>query len=71
MHNVLAYIDPGLGALIWQSIIGIFVGLLFYLRRTRRWIGRMMGRVMGNGNGSGNGAVIVATQKTKAEANRL
>ena len=44
MH-ILAYIDPGVGALIWQSIIGVFVGVLFYLRRTRKLIGRVMGKV--------------------------
>ncbi len=48
MH-ILAYIDPGLGALIWQSIIGIFVGLLFYMRRTRKWIGRLLRKVFGTG----------------------
>jgi len=35
---LLAYIDPGLGALLWQSIIAAFVGFLFYLKKTRRWI---------------------------------
>ncbi len=35
---VLAYIDPGLGALLWQTIVAAFVGFLFYLKQTRRWI---------------------------------
>ncbi len=35
---IIAYIDPGLGALLWQTIIAAFVGLLFYLKKTRRWI---------------------------------
>jgi hypothetical protein len=35
---VLAYIDPGLGALLWQTIVAAFVGLLFYLKKTRQWI---------------------------------
>jgi hypothetical protein len=35
---MLAYIDPGLGALIWQTMIAAVVGFLFYLKRTRRWI---------------------------------
>jgi hypothetical protein len=33
-----AYVDPGLGALIWQSAIAAFVGFVFYLKKTRRWI---------------------------------
>ena len=35
---LLAYIDPGLGALIWQTMVAAFVGFLFYLKKTRRWI---------------------------------
>jgi hypothetical protein len=35
---IIAYIDPGLGALVWQMIVAAFVGLLFYLKQTRRWI---------------------------------
>ena len=35
---ILAYIDPGLGVLLWQTIIAAFVGFLFYLKKTRRWI---------------------------------
>jgi len=34
----LAYIDPGLGALLWQATVAGVVGFLFYLRKTRRWI---------------------------------
>ena len=34
----IAYIDPGLGALLWQSIVAGCVGFLFYLKKTRRWI---------------------------------
>jgi hypothetical protein len=35
---VLAYVDPGLGALLWQTSLAAFVGLLFYVKKTRRWI---------------------------------
>jgi hypothetical protein len=45
MH-LLAYIDPGFGSLIWQSVIGAFVGLFFYVRKTRQWIGRMLGKML-------------------------
>ncbi len=33
---LLAYIDPGLGSLLWQGIISAFIGFLFYLKKTRR-----------------------------------
>jgi len=36
--TILAYVDPGLGTLIWQTIVAAFVGLFFYLRKTRQWI---------------------------------
>lgn len=43
----LAYIDPGSGLLLWQGIVAAFVGLLFYLRQTRKWIVRQLQRVLG------------------------
>jgi hypothetical protein len=67
----MSYIDPGLGALIWQSIIGIFVGLLFYMRRTRKWLGRLMGKVLRTGQKSRNSAVDLPVNKNKAEADHL
>jgi hypothetical protein len=36
--TLLAYIDPGLGALVWQTIVAAFIGFLFYLKKTRLWI---------------------------------
>ena len=35
---IFAYIDPGFGTLLWQTIVAVFVGFLFYLKQTRRWI---------------------------------
>jgi hypothetical protein len=70
MH-ILAYIDPGVGALIWQSAIGVFVGILFYLRRTRKWIGRLMGKAFQSGQQSRNSAVDVRINKDKVEADHL
>ena len=36
--RLLAYIDPGVGALLWQTCLAAFVGFLFYLKKSRRWI---------------------------------
>jgi hypothetical protein len=47
MIVILAYIDPGVGALIWQSIIAAFVGFLFYLKQTRRWIVGLFRKTLG------------------------
>lgn len=68
---ILAYIDPGMGALIWQSIIGVFVGLLFYMRRTRQWLGRLMGKVFRSGEKSRDSAVDLPVNKSKVEADHL
>jgi hypothetical protein len=35
MTIILAYVDPGLGALLWQTSIAAFVGFLFCLKKTR------------------------------------
>jgi len=34
---MLAYIDPGMGSLVWQTIISAFIGTFFYLKKTRVW----------------------------------
>jgi len=34
---MLAYIDPGMGALAWQTIVSAVVGVFFYLKKTRLW----------------------------------
>ena len=39
--RLLAYIDPGSGALIWQAIVAGFVGAAFYFRR---FFGRFFSR---------------------------
>ncbi len=36
--SIFAYIDPGLGLLIWQTILAACIGALFYLRKTRTWL---------------------------------
>jgi hypothetical protein len=70
MH-IFGYIDPGIGALIWQSIIGIFVGVLFYLRKTRRWIGQFIGKIFPGGQKPTNSAVNLPLEKDKVEADQL
>lgn len=32
-----AYVDPGSGALIWQTVLAAGFGLLFYIRRIIGW----------------------------------
>ncbi len=39
--QVLAYIDPGSGALLWQAIVAGFIGAGFYFRR---FLGRFFSR---------------------------
>ena len=36
---MLLYVDPGSGAMLWQLIIGSFVGGLFYARRFIKQLG--------------------------------
>ncbi len=33
MSLIFAYIDPGTGSLLWQSLTAAFIGGLFYVRR--------------------------------------
>lgn len=42
---ILGYIDPGQGMLIWQAIVSAFVGILFYLKKTRQFIAGIFLRI--------------------------
>lgn len=33
MKPILAYIDPGTGAMVWQSLTAVVIGASFYFRR--------------------------------------
>jgi hypothetical protein len=46
---LLAYIDPGLGSLLWQAIVAGVIGFLFYLRKTRQWIVDLVRKIFGRG----------------------
>jgi hypothetical protein len=35
---MLAEIEPALKTLVWQALASTFVGLLFYLKKPRKWI---------------------------------
>jgi hypothetical protein len=35
---VLAYVDPGSGALVWQMLAATAVGVLFYFRKFRKFV---------------------------------
>jgi hypothetical protein len=43
----LAYIDPGVGAMIVQAIAAAFFGALFYFKNLRRAIGRFFMKLAG------------------------
>jgi hypothetical protein len=70
MTILLAYIDPGVGALLWQSIIAAFVGLLFYLKKTRRWIVGVFRKMFGRGQKPPGVVVEIPAEETmKAKSN--
>jgi len=46
-HFILAYIDPGSGSLIYQTLLTILLGLGFVLRRVRGSISRFVKRLFG------------------------
>jgi hypothetical protein len=68
--KLFAYIDPGLGALIWQSIVAGVVGFLFYLKKSRRWIVGVFRKMFGRGQKSSGAAVeIPAVEKAEIGSN--
>jgi hypothetical protein len=46
MKPFLGYIDPGTGLLLWQAIVSIFVGLLFYVKKSRDWLFASLRRLL-------------------------
>jgi len=66
---ILAYVDPGVGALLWQIIIVAFVGFLFYLKKTRRWIVGVFRKMFGRSQKpSDTVAEIPAKETMKAKS---
>lgn len=45
--NLFAYIDPGSGLLIWQVIMAACVGVLFYIRKVRKFFGKTIRKILG------------------------
>lgn len=43
----LAYIDPGLGAMVVQAVAAAFFGAIFYFKNLKRAIGRIFMRLTG------------------------
>ncbi|MGA2241831.1 MAG: hypothetical protein ABSH11_07305 [Verrucomicrobiota bacterium] len=64
---ILAYIDPGLGALLWQAIIAAFVGFLFYLKKTRRWIVSVFRKMFGRGQKPPGISIEIPPPKVEAK----
>lgn len=42
----LAYIDPGSGLMLWQVILSVIVGFLFYLKKGPLLMARFMKKVL-------------------------
>jgi hypothetical protein len=69
LMRLFAYVDPGLGTLLWQTITAAFVGLLFYLKKTRRWIMGVFWKMFGRSQKpSDTVAEIPAKETMKAKS---
>jgi hypothetical protein len=69
MH-ILAYVDPGTGALIWQSIVAAFVGSIFYLKKTRKWLGSLWLKISGRGTKLGGSVDSAAFRQDALKEDR-
>jgi hypothetical protein len=47
INSLFAYIDPGSGLLIWQVVMAVCVGVLFYLRKVRKFFGKLGRKILG------------------------
>ena len=64
---MFAYIDPGTGALLWQTIIAAFVGFLFCLKKTRRWIVGVFQKIFRRGDKKQDAGLEVPPPKVEAK----
>jgi hypothetical protein len=60
---MFAYIDPGLGQLIWLSIVSAFVGFVFYVKKVRAWAVGVWQKIFRRDTKS----MDTAAEKTEAE----
>lgn len=44
IREACAYVDPGTGTFIWQLVVALFVGVLFYARAIIRKIRSLFGK---------------------------
>jgi hypothetical protein len=44
--NLLLYVDPGSGLLVWQLVFSAFVGALFYIKKFRTALGKVARRLI-------------------------
>jgi hypothetical protein len=56
MGQLLAYVDPGPGLLIWQGLLAAFFGSLFYLHRILRRLKKRANTRAEEGGERGDGA---------------
>jgi len=47
LKTILAYIDPGTGALLWQMVIAAAVGCLFYVKKCRDFVWHKLSKLLG------------------------
>jgi hypothetical protein len=66
---LFAYIDPGLGSLIWQSTVAGVVGFLFYLKKSRRWIVNVFRKMFRRGQKAPGISIAVPPPKVEVEIN--
>jgi hypothetical protein len=64
---ILAYIDPGLGTLLWQATIAAFVGFMFYLKKSRRWIVGLFRKMFGRDAKPPDASVEIPPPKVEAK----
>lgn len=41
MPRAEAYIDPGSGTMLWQLLVSIGIGILFYIKRFKLWVEKL------------------------------
>lgn len=67
MKPILGYVDPGTGLLMWQAIVSVGVGLLFYLKKSRDWLLASFSRLLRIGTRTPPGPVSSLNPAERAQ----
>jgi len=64
---ILVYIDPGLGQMIWLSIVSAVTGFIFYIKKTRAIVVSIFLKIFGRPRRNPPATKIVSVNEVESK----